>query len=61
MKASKENMVTWCNFSPKLDAETARMLDQIDEDTMELLRQAGRQSSLVREEPSPCQKEPKKD
>jgi len=52
---------SWRNFSPKLDAETARLFDQLDEDTMELLRKAGRQSSVMMEEPAKYQATPKKD
>ena len=51
---------SWRNFSPKLDARTAQLFNQIEQDSLELLRNAGRKSSLVQEEPTPYQAAPQK-
>ena len=59
MKLLLPKLTSWRSFSPKLDAETAQLFNQIEQDTLELLREAGRKSSLVQEEPPPYPATPK--
>ena len=42
---------SWRNFSPRLSPEVARVFKQIEEDTLEALRQAGQQADRLMEEP----------